>query len=450
MMSSSLTLKLVLAFLIVSLLGVALVAVFSRVITEREFDRLALAQAKDGFIAEATAYYQTYGSWQGIDRAFRRPPPPGSAPRPPRPPQFGLVNLENRVVLPGGPYRVGERVPADIVNRGTPVEIEGQVVGTILFTDTPPPRNPIEEQYLARTNRTVLIAAIAAAIMALGLGVVLARTLTRPLRELTTATLAMAKGDLVQTVPVRSQDELGQLARSFNRMSTDLARANQLRRQMTADIAHDLRTPLTVISGYLEALRDGDLKPTPARLEAMYTEVQHLKRLVADLRTLSLADAGELSLNRQRVSVPELLNRVATAYRHQAERQQITLSLQAEKTVPDIEADSERLVQVLGNLMSNALRYTPEGGQIVLAARSQANRVLVQVKDTGPGISPAELPHIFHRFYRGDQSRRQTEGESGLGLAIAKAIVEAHGGTITADSTVGQGTTFSITLPIAG
>jgi signal transduction histidine kinase len=240
---------------------------------------------------------------------------------------------------------------------------------------------------------------------------------------------------------------LGQLAQAFNQMSAAVARANQLRRQMTADIAHDLRTPLSVISGYLEAIRDGELAPTPTRLEAIYAEAQQLNRLVADLRTLSLADAGELSLNRQPVSVPELLARVATAYTHQAGQRQVSLSVQVAGDLPAINADPDRLVQVLGNLVSNALRYTLVGGQITLgAAQPQAGQVRLWVQDTGRGISAAELPHIFHRFYRTDKARQQTEGESGLGLAIAKAIVEAHGGTIAVESEPGQGTTFMILL----
>jgi signal transduction histidine kinase len=218
---------------------------------------------------------------------------------------------------------------------------------------------------------------------------------------------------------------------------------------MTADIAHDLRTPLTVISGYLEALRDGDLAPTPARFEAMHAEARHLNRLVQDLRTLSLADAGELSLTRRPVSVSDLLNRVAGAHQPQAEKAQISLLAGPDSDLPELQADPERLVQVLGNLVGNALRHTPAGGQISLLARLENRAILLQVQDTGPGIPPEELPHIFNRFYRGDQARHQTGGESGLGLAIVRAIVEAHGGTMFVESEIGRGTTFTIKLPLS-
>ncbi len=466
-MVRTLAFKLTLAFLLVSLVGVALVALSSRLITEREFDRLAELQARSNFIDEVTNYYQIAGSLQGVSRQFapgnRWPPPPpkpdngsrgGEKGLPPPPPpqeapiRFGLADARGKVVVPAGGFNPNQPVPADILARGTPLEIEGKLIGTVLPMDLSLSRNPLEAQYFARTNRALFIAALGAIAIALILGILFARTFSRPLREITVATKAMAGGNLRQQVPVRSQDELGLLAESFNQMSRDLDQANQLRRQMTADIAHDLRTPLSVITGYIEALRDGDLQPTPERFETMYDEAQQLKRLVDDLRTLSLADAGELPLNRQAVSIAAILSRGAAAHRHQAEQQQIVLDQAVSDTLPDISADPERLVQVLGNLVSNALRFTPEGGKISLSAQSRGSDILIEVKDTGQGIPADELPHIFNRFYRVDKSRRQTGGESGLGLAIAKAIVHAHGGTISAKSEVGRGTTFQILLPV--
>jgi two-component system sensor histidine kinase BaeS len=282
-------------------------------------------------------------------------------------------------------------------------------------------------------------------LIALILGILLARTLTRPVNELTSATRAMARGDLEQQVPVRSQDELGELAISFNQMSSDLARANQSRRQMTADIAHDLRTPLTVIGGYAESMRDGVLKPTPERFDAIHTEVQHLQRLVEDLRTLSQADAKELSLNREPVAPAVLLERMAQSYRPLAAKQEISLKTKTEPGLPDLLADPDRLAQVFGNLISNSLRHTPQGGEIVLFAHGEDKDIVLGVQDSGSGIAPELLPHIFERFRRGDPSRQ--DGGSGLGLAIAKAIVELHGGTISAENNAGKGTTIIIKFP---
>ncbi len=463
-MTRSLTLKLIFAFLIISLIGAALVALFARWSTITEFDRFLLEQARANFIADVSIYYQSVGSWAGIADIFgqqRNPPPPvprpaadtNNLPPPPpppaAPPRFGLVDQNDYVVIPIGQYRLGDRVPAAEVAQGTPVEIDGQVVGIVLNPAETLERDTLERQYLDRINQALLKAAFGATAIALLLGILLTRTLTRPLRELTTATRAMSKGDLEQRVPVRSKDELGELAASFNQMSADLVRANQLRRQMTADIAHDLRTPLSVIKGYTEALSDGVLEPTPDTLRVMHQEAEHLSLLVQDLRTLSLADAGELKLNRQPVSPRELLERTATAHIPQAQQLNIAVQVKVGAELPEIKADPDRMAQMLGNLVSNALRYTPEGGQIILSGQHQENAVLLSVQDNGTGIAPDKLPHIFARFYRGEKSRQPDHAGSGLGLAIAKAIVEAHGGTIAAESEPGRGTTFTMTLPVS-
>jgi len=469
-MTRSLVFKLILAFLIVSVTGAVLTILFARWATFREFDRLVLEQAQNNFLANATAYYQTNGSWLGVREYFHRlavaPAPqlqPGQQP-PPLPLQpvdrnrpvqqsrayvFAVADQDGYIMLPAGPYRLGSHISVDELAQGVGIEVDAQVVGTALVTGEPPPLDRREVQYLTRTNQSSLYAALAAILIALFLGIFLARTFTRPLRELTTATRAMAKGALEQQVPVRSQDELGELAASFNRMSADLAQANELRRQMTADIAHDLRTPLSVIKGYAEGLRDGVLQATPDTFQTVYQEAEHLSRLVEDLRTLSLADAGELTLTRQLVRPRELLERTAAAHLPRAQQLEIGLQVTAEANLPVMNVDPERMAQVLGNLVSNALRHTPAGGRILLAAAQQGSNALLTVQDNGIGIAPERLRRIFARFYRGDAARQAHEGESGLGLAIAKSLVELHGGMISAASTLGEGTTFTIALPVS-
>lgn len=442
---NSLTLKLTAIVLFISLLSVVLVAVFTRYATVSAFDRMLVEQSRTEFIAIVTAHYEATGTWNGVSEAVR-----AQSKDPFMFKGLVLVDQNNRVVLGDAHTHVGQPIPAQLLAQGTPVELNGERIGTLLEYTAPPPRKPEDEQYLERTNQALILAAGGVSVFALILGVLSSRTLTRSLRELTAATQSMAQGNLEQTVPVRSKDELGQLAASFNRMSADLARATTLRRQMTADIAHDLRTPLTVIKGYTEALRDGDLPATQATFETMYQEAQHLSGLIDDLRTLSLAEAGELTLNRRPTSPFELLFQAQAAYLPQAQEAGVALRIEAGDALPEIAIDPERIARVLGNLIINALRYTGDGGQIILRTRAHLNGALLSVADTGSGIPPEELPYIFDRFYRSDAARQADNGESGLGLAIAKSLVEAHGGVITVTSAVGEGTTFEIFLPARG
>ena len=446
-----LTHKLTLAFLIVSLIAIGLAALFVWTTTSLEFNTYLIGQRQSQFVSAVKNYYQTYDQWAGVDTALRSQgllPPfaqPGSAPPDPQP--FALVDQNGVVIIPGRAYQPGQKIQMSVLAKGVGIEINGRVVGTVLTTGQTPTRSPGEDKYLASVNQSLWLAGLGGIVIALVLGLLLARSLTRPVRDLTAATHAMAQGKLEQEVPVRSKDELGELAKAFNQMSADLARANQSRRQMTADIAHDLRNPLTVIGGYIESLKDGKLASTPERFSIMQAEVQHLQRLVDDLRTLSLADAGELAIRRQPVAPGELLERVAAVYGHQAEQQNIKLNLDVESDLPEINIDLERMEQVLGNIVSNALRYTPEGGEISLSAKQAEGSLTVSVKDNGSGISPEVLPHIFERSYRGDTSR--SGNELGLGLAIVKSIVELHGGRISVESRLDRGSRFLLILPLS-
>ena len=446
-----LTGKLSLAFLLVSLLATGLVAAFVWSTTSSEFNRYLQDQRQSAFALAAQDYYDQTHRWAGVERALQQQ---GFIPRPgaqlpggqkPPPPPFALLDANRTVIIPSGRYQRGEQVSTNPASQEVLVISAGNVVGIVVTSGQPVVKSEVEQQYENRITLALLVAALGGTLLALLLGILLARTLTRPVKELTAATRAVARGELEQRVPVRSADELGELARSFNQMSADLARANQAQRQMTADIAHDLRNPLTVIGGYLESLRDEVLKPTPERFETMYAEVQRLQSLVEDLRTLSLADAGELKIRRQRISCSELLEQIAAVYEHQAEQQKVRLTVEVEPAAAEINVDPERMEQVLGNLVGNALRYTPQGGKIRLSAKQDTGRVILGVEDNGSGIHPDALPHIFERSYRSDPSR--SEDGSGLGLAIAKSIVEVHGGSIHAESRLGQGSLFLISIP---
>ena len=441
----SLVVKLSLAFLLVSLAGIALVAFFAGRASANEFSNFADAQADNVLLEQLANYYEANGGWNNLDRIGVGGVGPNSGTTRP----FTVVNNQGNVVLSGLDQDIGVHVPRGWLNRGIPIQVNEEQVGQVIFAESrgrnfSPPRNDFSD----RVNGTIFWAALGATAVSLILGVLLARSLTRPIQELTLATQAVAQGDLAQAVPVRSDDELGRLATAFNQMSTDLTQSRDLRRQMTADIAHDLRTPLSLILGHAEALSDGVLPPTPETFDVIHDEAQRLNRLVEDLRLLSLAEAGELPLMKRLVSPQSLLERAVVAHAPAAQQKHVELALEVPAALPDVAVDSDRMAQVLDNLLANALRYSPENGRIQLTARQTPTAIQLSVQDSGPGMAETELARVFNRFYRADKSRQRHEGGSGLGLAIAKSIVENHNGRIWAESTAGQGATFIIELPL--
>ncbi|MBK9710844.1 MAG: HAMP domain-containing protein [Kouleothrix sp.] len=445
----SLTVKLTLAFLVVGLIGAVLVAVLVGMRTRAEFDQF-LSERDQATLCDALAtYYADQGSWDGVGQLLAGSPLDYYSRG------IALVDAGGAAVIGNERYPAGQTVPASALDGGTPVQVDGQTVGRVLFGPAPEPpagaaaRPSRDAAFLDQVTWATEVSAGAAALIALMLGAVLARTLTRPLRELTGATQAMARGNLDQRVVVRSRDEIGALATSFNQMSADLARASRLRQQMTADLAHDLRTPLSILRGYTEGLQEGRLRGAPKLYTIMHGEVEQLQRLVEDLRVLSLADAGALTLNRRAVDPAALLERSALAAIGQAEQQGIALRVEAAESLPPVLVDTDRMAQVLSTLVSGALHHTA-AGEIVLSAAADDAHVRLAVSDSGSGIDPADLPFVFERFYRADKARQRVESDpSGLGLAITKALVEANRGSIKVESTLGEGTRFTITLPIA-
>lgn len=305
-----------------------------------------------------------------------------------------------------------------------------------------------EQEFLDTVGRSLWLAALIAGGLAIGLGLILAYTITRPLRALTAGVQRIARGDLGSRVAVKSRDEFGALAAAFNGMAESLERNERLRRSLMADVTHELRTPLSIIEGTADGILDGVLDPTPDNLMAIREEAQLLNRLVSDLRELALAEAGELHLDVAPVDVGDLVLRSARRWEQAAQEKGVDLSVRVEGQNLVAVVDAERLMQIVGNLMSNALRYTPSGGRIDVSAVTRDGEVIIAVADTGEGIRSEDLPYVFERLYRADKSRARRSGGTGLGLAIVKQLAQAHGGRVWVESEPGAGSTFYVALPV--
>ena len=442
-----LTTKLILAFLLISLFSTGIIVAFTRIATNREFENFVNDRYKTELVEELIKYYEANRSWYGIEGVYTVYDPNRSKPGEVRPLFFSIADSNGVILVPGLRYVFGETVSADLLEKGTQIQVENETVGILLF-GTAPNKNPMDEEFIHRINNSIFMSGVGTVILALILGAILSRTITRPIRELTSATHKMADGNFGQQVPVRSRDEIGELASSFNKMNNDLARSFNLRKQMTADIAHELRTPLSLIIGHAEAVHDGVLPPSAENFEIIREEAERLEQLVNDLRILSLADAGELSVDFQPVDVNKLLSDIQTHYLTPFNQKRIALNLGPASVALTANLDPIRFSQVVTNILENALRYTPENGRVDISAKQDNDQIKIIIQDSGQGVTPEEAAHLFDRFYRADEARNRNDGGSGLGLAIAKSIIEMHKGKIWAESEIGQGLKVSIVLPL--
>ena len=304
-----------------------------------------------------------------------------------------------------------------------------------------------EEQFIREVNNSILIAGLMAGGAALVLGLLLGRSILERITKLREAAQEFSKGDLSRRVVTNSRDEIGELSEAFNSMADALSQAEDVRKNMVTDVAHELRTPLSNIRGYLEAIQDEVTEPTPEVINSLYEEAILLNRLINDLQELSLAEAGRLKLLCQSVSINEIAQKAVIAIRQKAEKKDIKLTCFIPKDIPDVYADSERIAQVFRNLLNNAITHTQEGGNVSISAKQNEKFAVISVEDNGFGISEKDQALIFERFYRADRSRSRETGGAGLGLAIVKQLVEAHGGEISVSSEPGVGSRFTFTLP---
>lgn len=460
-MKRSLKAKFILSYLAVALLTVLVVSALVRLTSGQSLMNLVVQQETADLKNAVQIYYSEFGTLEGFSDyyLFTRITDLdyGMMDHMDRPPMdreirilHGLVDTNQNALLPFAGFNIGDQVADEFMKQAIEVEVDSETIAYILpETKYQFALNAEEQLFLRRTNMAIGLAALAGIVAAVIIGYLLAGRLIRPIRRLTTASQQLASGDLQQQLPVTSQDELGQLTATFNKMSLDLFEADQKRKRMTADITHDLSTPLQIISGYIEMLEGQEVTLSPERIEVIRTEIEHLRRLVGDMTTLTQVESGGLEMQLQPIDPVNLLDYIQRTYEPLARQKSIELELIVNEKLPLINIDEGRMVQVLKNLIDNALRHTPTGGSIRLSGE-MIDEVSIRVRDSGEGIEVEDLPYVFDRFYRADKNRSGNSGKMGLGLAICRALVNAQGGTISVESAgKGEGTTFILRFPPA-
>jgi len=442
-MFHSLRFRLLVVLILVVIVAVGGIALVSTQITTRSVqgyeDRRGIMRDRrfEGFL---TMYYTQYRNWSGVQPELERMTQITGE-------RVILTDQQGRIVADSEGELIGQAVRQDWGPPAALIVHNGIPVGAV-YVGLPGGGSGIES-FLASINRTLLLVAVVAGLGAVLLILGLSHRILAPVEALTKAARRMEAGDLSQRVEITSKDEIGDLAQAFNSMADGLAQLEELRRNMVTDVAHELRTPLSNIRGYLEALQDGVVEPERHVIDSLYEEAMHLNHLIDDLQELSLAEAGQLRLERQPVALADVVHRAAKAVRARAQAEEIDLQIDLPEDLPLVDIDPQRIGQVLRNLLDNALTHTPPGGEIAIAAHADAQWVEVCVRDTGSGIAAKDLPYVFERFYRADRSRSRVTGGAGLGLAIVRQLVQAHGGQIEVESEAGQGTRFTFTLPVA-
>jgi len=376
---------------------------------------------------------------RGFDRD-RRPPPPSPGPLGFMQP-LDLLDADQQMLIGRPDSRPGAKL--------TPVEYNGKDIGYLRYvpagalTDLD---NAAEQQFIAQQRKALYITAGAAILIAAILALLGGRRLVAPIKTLVTGTEELASGQLTQAIPVTTRDELGQLAEAFNTMAASLERARQSQQQWVADVAHELRTPLAILTGELQALEDGVREWTPANRASLQTEIDRLGGLINDLHEISLSDAGGIGYHRDEIELLSIVERAVDSHRARIEAGGLSIDTDLPDNDLVIHGDARRLEQVFTNLLENSCRYTDSGGRIHISC-SNGKPIVFTLEDTAPATPADALPHLFDRLYRVEESRNRAMGGSGLGLAICKGIIEAHGGTISAALSPLGGLAIRVELP---
>jgi two-component system OmpR family sensor kinase/two-component system sensor histidine kinase BaeS len=443
--------RLSIAFVFVAVISALAVAVLATSVASNQFRQYVgrrdlLAQSDlPGTLAE---YYRANGSWAGVEQVLGQSIGRGQGQGRGRP-AIWVADANGSIVYDERGQRAGTPLSGDERASALPIELNSATVGYVLpGTQGRGLLAQSDQDYLDQLRNTLIIAAVIAAALGIVIGVVISRTVSRPLAQLAQAARAFAAHNWDQRVKVSGTEEVAEVSFAFNDMADSLQQAETLRRNLMADVAHELRTPLTVLQGNLRAMLDGVYPLERSEIATVYDETRLLHRLVDDLRELALAEAGQLKLNLQPIDLATLIGSTVTNFMPVAEERGLTLVAPIDQTVT-VRADPDRVAQVLRNLIANALWHTPPQGHVAVEAQLIDRGWQISVTDTGEGVAPEDVPHVFDRFYRAEKSRTRHNGGSGLGLAIAKSLVEAMGGQIGVESEPGKGSRFWFTLPRA-
>ncbi len=415
----------------------------------KEFEESQTEDLADRMQIALTSYFFQFGNWEGIQPDLV---------------QWGELYGQHLIITDSQGIAVADS-QANLIGQtfnsengwvkrslGTIIINQYQAnIGTLYISSTSTSEAEIISLKLmySQVGRYFILGGLIAVAISVFITVLISRRILSPIRALEQAAVRIGRGDFSTRLRLNDKSELGDLARVIDNMTDELQKMEQFRRNLVADIAHELRTPLSNIRGYLEAISDGLIQPDLKTITSLNEEVSLLSHLVEDLQELALAEAGQLVLNRRAENLTELLAQAVTASKPAAMQKSVDLRINSSGELPPCDIDAHRILQVLHNLIENAIVHTPSNGSVTLNTDRQGGWIVVSIVDTGEGIATQDLPYIFERFYRVDKSRTRSTGGHGLGLTIAKRLVEAHGGEIAVASKVGEGTRFSFTIPVA-